>query len=85
MGSQVFSMQSSTKHNQFKKTEQNKTQEIEKKKKGNYIIFMIQNLMQNSIDIIRKILMHSSKYITNLDNHNTIKYAILTQSKNKNN
>ena len=46
---------------------------------------MIQNLMQNSVDIIRKILMHSSKYITDLDSHNTITYAILTQSKNKNN
>ena len=81
-------MQSSTKHNQFKKTEQNRTQEIEKKKEkkkkeGNYIIVMIQNLMQNSIDIIRKILMHSSKYITDLDSDNTIKYAILTQLKNK--
>ena len=46
---------------------------------------MIQNLMQNSIDIIRKILMHSNKYITDIDSHNTIKYATLTQSKNKNN
>ena len=46
---------------------------------------MIQNLMQNSIDIIRKILMHSSKYITDLDSHNAIKYAILTQSKKKKN
>ena len=44
---------------------------------------MIQNLMQNSIDIIRKILMHSSKYITNLDSHNTTKYTILTRQKIK--
>ena len=44
---------------------------------------MIQNLMQNSIEIIRKILMHSSKYITDLDSHNAIKYTILTQSKKK--
>ena len=39
--------------------------------------------MQNSIDIIRKILMHSSKYITNLDSHNTTKYTILTRQKIK--
>ena len=44
---------------------------------------MIQNLMQNSIDIIRKILMHSRKYITDLDNCNTIKYAILLSRKIK--
>ena len=42
---------------------------------------MIQNLMQNSVDIIRKILMHSSKYITDLDSHNTTKYTILTRRK----
>ena len=87
LGSQVFSMHSLTKHNQFKKTELKKLKKKKKKKKkeGNYITVMIQNLIQNSINIIRKILMHSSKYITDLDSHNTIKYAIQTQSKNKNN
>ena len=80
-------MHSSTKHNPFKKTELKKLKKKKKKKKkeGNYITVMIQNLIQNSINIIRKILMHSSKYITDLDSHNTIKYAIQTQSKNKNN
>ena len=35
------------------------------------------NSYQNSIDI-REILMHSSRYITDPNSHNTIKYTILT-------